>query len=125
MDDIFKTESFDIEKIIAELGLDAETTISLLKVLLHETRMTNEKLRQAAENGNYKDVTALAHDIKGSCGNFRLTDLYEIAAAVEKMGKNQGEINEIVEISFEIGRRINLYSEIIGKYDGTIKSNSY
>lgn len=113
----------NFEQISTDIGINLETTVNLLHMLFPQTRQTNFKLRQAAEKGDYKDIIACAHDIKGSCGNFRLMDIYETAAAIVKMGKNGDGIAEILKLSVEIDRMLDWYIEEVGKYDNSIKGS--
>lgn len=113
----------NIEQISSDIGIDLVTTIKLLKMLFPQTRQTNIKLRQAAKKGDYKEIVEFAHDIKGSCGNFRLMDIYETAAEIVKMGKNGDSTEEILKLSEKMDLMLDRYIEKVGKYDGSIKGS--
>lgn len=119
-----RKETTDFSRVSEEIGIDLPTTLELLNLLFLQTRKTNASLKSAAENGDYPNVVAYAHDIKGSCGNFRLMDLYETAAAVEKMGRSGGPAGGMLPLVAEIDRMLDLYAEEMDKDHGAIESGT-
>ena len=113
--DTVKSKS-SIEKIASDIGIDLNTTIDLLKMLLSQTRLTNAELNQAVELGSYKDIISFAHDIKGSCGNFRLMDIYETSATIERMGRNSEDTKEMSKLCSEIDGMLDWYVEEVRTY---------
>lgn len=59
----------------------------VIEIFLQETPARLEQLDQAYAVGDADGITAIAHSIKGSCGNFGATRLASITLAVEQCGK--------------------------------------
>jgi CheY-like chemotaxis protein len=77
----------DTQKLMKELMLNEEELIMLLTLFLKKMKGTLSDLEQAIQNKEYKKIGLLAHDIKGSSGNFRIDFLQKNANEMESMAK--------------------------------------
>lgn len=124
MDEENFRETVDFNQISSEIGINLDTTIDLLKMLFVQTYETNAKLHKAAETGNYQDMIVFSHDIKGSCGNFRLADIYQASAEIEMIGKSGGDCETALQLSSKIGHMLDLYQEELKKYHDSTQGDS-
>lgn len=79
----------DMNKIAAELGIDQEVVLELLKEYLKEADGLIGKLEGSLASGDYAVLISTAHTLKGSSGNLRMTPIQEAARAVELSGKEK------------------------------------
>jgi two-component system, sensor histidine kinase and response regulator len=66
----------------------------LIQLFLHETGQRLAEIEAAADAGDPARVSQIAHTIKGTAGNFRAQDLYQLAREVESLGQ-EGRITEV------------------------------
>ncbi len=79
----------DTQKLMKELMLNEEELIMLLTLFLKKMKGTLSDLEQAIQNKEYKKIALLAHNIKGSSGNFRIDFLQKNASEMESMAKSE------------------------------------
>ena len=77
----------DTQKLMKELMLNEEELIMLLTLFLKKMKSTLRDLEQAIQNKEYRSIALLAHNIKGSSGNFRIDFLQRNASEMENMAK--------------------------------------
>ena len=80
----------DTEKLMKELMLSKEELLMLLKLFLQKMQDVLPTLQSAIENQEFTLMAKLAHNIKGSSGNFRIKSLQRLAHEMEKKAK-QGD----------------------------------
>ena len=91
----------------AAIGLKPKHIPMLVGSFLEESVGILENLRSAIASNDYEGIKASAHAIKGSAGNLRFNEIYEMAKEVELAGSQSdasfdyeghlGAIKEAVE----------------------------
>ncbi len=71
------------EEMAASIGLKAKHIPMLVGSFLEETASIIETLKQSISNRDYDQIKANAHAIKGSAGNLRFNEVYEMAKEME------------------------------------------
>lgn len=84
----------EFQKVAQELGLDQEEYQELLQEFLEEKKKDMEALEIALAQKDGDQVFQLAHKIKGSAGNLRLTAMGGFAAKIENAAK-EGDLRRI------------------------------
>ncbi|MBO7336279.1 MAG: response regulator, partial [Lachnospiraceae bacterium] len=77
---------------------DAETLKNAVLSFYEESKEKHEKIKNAAETGNYRDFTILVHALKSSSGLLGATGLSEKAKHLEALG-NQENGEEITRLT--------------------------
>jgi HPt (histidine-containing phosphotransfer) domain-containing protein len=83
--------TIDLQKLADELDFDLEDVEMLLGVFLDSAESTLKKMREAIEKNDKEGLFHLAHSIKGSALNLRLTDISELAKEIEMRARNDEE----------------------------------
>jgi len=83
--------NLNYEEMAATIGLKAKHIPLLIGSFLEEATPILEKLRIAIQNREYEVIQHAAHSLKGSAGNLRFTELYEMAKEMEHAGANAEE----------------------------------
>ena len=73
----------DYEEMAAKMGIKPKHIRRLIESFIGETTTSLEKLNEAIERKDYKQIEHCAHSIKGSAGNMQFNDMYEMARLVE------------------------------------------
>lgn len=71
------------EEMAASIGLKAKHIPMLIGSFLEESSGIITKLESAVSSADYSTIKSAAHSIKGSAGNLRFTDVYEMAREME------------------------------------------
>lgn len=71
------------DEMAQEIGLKAKHIPILVASFLEESVTILEKLQIAIESKNYQDIKSQAHAIKGSAGNLRFNEVYEMTKEME------------------------------------------
>ncbi|MDA7818239.1 Hpt domain-containing protein [Sulfurimonas sp.] len=79
------------EEMAASIGLKAKHIPMLVGSFLEESAPLLESLEGSINNKDYAEIKAGAHSIKGSAGNLRFTEIYEMAKEMEFAGTDQKE----------------------------------
>lgn len=66
------------------MGLDLEDLQEMIEDVLVDCSQKSEKLLEAATQGDTEQIRAIAHDIKGSTGNYGLMTANQLALQIEK-----------------------------------------
>lgn len=74
------------EEMAKLIGLKVKHIPMLVGSFLEETEPLLTKLHTAIKDKDYALVRSIAHSIKGSAGNLRFTELYEMAKELEYAG---------------------------------------
>lgn len=80
----------DYEALAQEMGIKPKHIPMLVKSFLDEAIVLLEKLEKAIEEKNYPQIAQFIHSIKGSAGNMKLDDLYEMGKIME-LAANESE----------------------------------
>ena len=75
--------SLNHEEMAAAIGLKIKHIPLLIMSFIEESTPILEKIEDAIAQGDYAAIRASAHSIKGSAGNLKFTDLYEMAREME------------------------------------------
>lgn len=67
----------------AAIGLKAKHIPLLVGSFLGESQTIMESLSEAIDSNSYEDIKLHAHSIKGSAGNLKFDDIYEMAKEME------------------------------------------
>jgi len=67
----------------AQIGLKAKHIPMLIGVFLEESNEIMPALKNALDSKNFEEIQSKAHSIKGSAGNLRFTEVYEMAREME------------------------------------------
>ena len=76
------------EEMAMEIGLKAKHIPILIASFLEESVSILEELQNSISNVDYKSIKANAHAIKGSAGNLRFNEIYEMAKEIEFAGSD-------------------------------------
>ncbi len=95
-------EGLDGAKLQAELMLSSDELLMLLNLFIKKMHTTIPELQNAIVKRDYKKIALLAHNIKGSSGNFRIESLQKSASEMEKMAKNEVEEFDYEAVSLEM-----------------------
>lgn len=76
------------EEMAANIGLKAKHVPMLIGSFLDESTSIMQALSEAIANRDFPNIKAHAHSIKGSSGNLKFTDIYEMAKEVEFAGND-------------------------------------
>jgi len=79
----------DSEKLMKELMLTHDELLMLLDMFLKKMSKLLPELHAAIESENFKEVSLIAHSIKGSSANFRIEALQSLAYEVEYNAKSK------------------------------------
>ena len=102
--------NLNLEEMAASIGLNVKHMPILIGSFLSESEGALERLSEAVESRDYDNIREHAHFIKGSAGNLKFNELYEISKEMEFAGTDKNE-------SFEF----EVYLEAIKKAIATIK----
>lgn len=79
------------EEMAAQIGLNVKHIPILVQSFTDESEKIMLDLEEAIASKNYKDIGAYAHSIKGSSGNLKFTEMYELAKDMELSAKEGQE----------------------------------
>ena len=71
------------EDMAAAIGLKIKHMPMLIASFIDESQTIMSSLEGAIETNNYSDIKSFAHSIKGSAGNLKFNEVYEMAKEVE------------------------------------------
>lgn len=93
----------EIENIIeltrVNLGIDKNDTLELLEDFFTEITTSLKELKEKIKENDYESICKISHSIKGSAGNLRINEIYELAKEIEDMGKKKNLEN--VNVKFK------------------------
>jgi len=75
--------SLNYEEISAAIGLKVKHMPMLIGSFLEESETIMGSLSDAIDAKNYADIKSHAHSIKGSAGNLKFNEIYEMAKEIE------------------------------------------
>ena len=83
--------NINAEEMAASIGLKAKHIPMLIGSFLEEALPLLETLQRAIESKDYTTIRHAAHSIKGSAGNLRFTEVYDMAKELEFAGAESNE----------------------------------
>ncbi len=106
--------ALDYDSLASSIGLKTKYIPVLIKSFFDETTLILEALEESIECNEYDKIRLNAHAIKGSAGNLKFSEIYEMAK----------------EIEFEAAKKSSdfeykLYLEAIKKAMNTISISSF
>jgi len=79
------------EEMSAAIGLKVKHIPMLIGSFLEESQTIMGSLSDAIDSKNYADIKSHAHSIKGSAGNLKFNDIYEMAKEIELSATSSDE----------------------------------
>jgi len=73
----------NFEEMAASIGLKAKHMPILIGSFLDESKMIIVSLREAIDSGDFENMKLHSHSIKGSAGNLKFSEIYEMAREME------------------------------------------
>lgn len=80
-------KGLDTQKLSEELMLSEDELMMLVDLFIKKMSKQIPQMQEAIATRDYKTIALIAHSIKGSSGNFRLEEVQEESAKIEKMAK--------------------------------------
>lgn len=80
---------FDLEVALERIGGDREFLFELLHELMGQMEENTESLEAAVKNGDFYNLKAIAHGLKGVASNLGADRVADYFNALEKKGTNQ------------------------------------
>ncbi len=102
--------NLDYDDMAKNIGLKSKHIPLLIASFLEESEPILQKLDTAIQANDYETIRGAAHSLKGSSGNLRFNELYEMSREMEFAGAKS-------DTSFEYTQ----YLEAISKAVATIK----
>ncbi len=99
-------QGVDKEFILKELSLSEEELGMLLTLFLKKRDTLLPELEAAIVKKDFARIAKIAHDIKGSSGNFRLEDVQKEASQMERMAKEMREDFDFISSFDFIARKL-------------------
>ena len=78
--------SLNFEEMAAAIGLKPKHMPMLIGSFLEESGSILSNIKTAIDSANYADIKLHAHSIKGSAGNLKFTEIYDMAREMEFAG---------------------------------------
>ena len=78
--------SLNFEEMAAGIGLKPKHMPVLIGSFLEESGPILSNIKTAIDSANYADIKMHAHSIKGSAGNLKFTEIYDMAREMEFAG---------------------------------------
>ena len=75
------------EEMAAKIGLNVKHIPILVQSFTEESKILLKQLETAIHAKDYTEVGNVAHSIKGSSGNLKFDEMYELAKALEHSAK--------------------------------------
>lgn len=79
------------EEMAASIGLNVKHMPILIDSFVQESNGAITKLQDAIEENNYDAIHKSAHFIKGSAGNLKFNEIYEMCQEMEKEASNAND----------------------------------
>ena len=81
--------NLDAQEMASSIGLNVKHIPILVQSFTDESNGIVDKLISAANNNDFDVIANTAHSIKGSAGNLKFNEMYELAKVVELSAKNK------------------------------------
>lgn len=96
--------SINHEEMAASIGLKLKYIPVLIASFIEESNQILDLLEESISTKNYEKIRSNAHSIKGSAGNLKFTEIYEMAKEMEVAASTQKSDFEY-EIYFDTIKR--------------------
>lgn len=83
--------NLNFEEMASAIGLKPKHIPVLIMSFTEESKKILVELRKAIDEKNYEEIRHHAHSIKGSAGNLKFDELYEMAKSMEFAAKDQDD----------------------------------
>jgi len=83
--------NINFEEMAVAIGLKAKHIPMLIASFLEESTEALNSLQNAVESRDFSDIHSAAHFIKGSAGNLRFNEVYEMSKEMELSAENSKE----------------------------------
>ena len=80
--------NLNAEEMATKIGLNVKHMPILIKSFLDEGKTIIKQLESAVEDNDYEKISLNAHSIKGSAGNLKFDEIYELAKDIELSAKD-------------------------------------
>lgn len=105
----------DKQRTMQELGIPEDMYNELLQVFIEQTEGALKNLYEGLRKQNYEEIAKAAHFIKGSAGNLRLDEIYQLSKGIEAAAKDNTDI-KIIEVNIrQLKIRFEELCSIVGK----------
>jgi len=81
-------KTFDVDALISELELDQEDIVELFDDFKEFIEETMPELKKSIESSDMGKARSQSHSIKGSAGNLRINEVYEISKRMQDEAEN-------------------------------------
>jgi HPt (histidine-containing phosphotransfer) domain-containing protein len=81
--------NIDAQEMANRIGLNVKHIPILVKSFLDESKSILEQLEAAISSRDYKQISHTAHSIKGSSGNLKFNEMYELTRDMELSAKDE------------------------------------
>jgi len=98
------------EEMASKIGLNVKHIPILVQSFMQESEELIAQLEAAIANKNYNEISSVAHSIKGSSGNLKFNEIYELAKEMELSAKANKEDYYYAEACQSIKMAINSIS---------------
>jgi len=75
--------NINYKKMAESIGLSSKHIPILIMSFVDETNSVMDDFKEAIDSNNYEKIKINAHSIKGSAGNLRFNEIYEMAKEME------------------------------------------
>ena len=103
-----------LKELGANLGLEKDEFIELVRILVTSATSDIEKLKQAYKDGNAQHVVEAAHSLNGASGNLGFSDFSRIAKTAEDNARDEN-LDGAEEIMSSMEERLGKIKEQLEK----------
>lgn len=106
-----KSINYAMDNVALELELPQEFLKELLDTFFDTVVNEIVELQKAVEFQDYKQIYEIAHSIKGSAGNLRITEVFEKAKEIEQNAKENNDKINYLTLTMELNILIENYKK--------------
>lgn len=77
----------DRDKLAAQLGFKRTDIDMLIGIFIKNSKSSLEEMHKMIRQNNMQGIADTAHAIKGSAGNLKLNEIFELSKSIEIMAK--------------------------------------
>ncbi len=108
-------DAFDLAGALDRLGGDQELLRELVQFFLEDSPGLLDRLRDGLGAGHAQSVERAAHSLKGLAANFGATRAIDLAASIERLGRD-GDLGGASQRFPELQTEIELLQQALAKY---------
>jgi HPt (histidine-containing phosphotransfer) domain-containing protein len=87
----------DHEEVALSIGIKPKYIPMLIASFIDESKQILDLLKESIESKNYDNIRSCAHSIKGSAGNIKFNEIYEMAKEMEIAAKEENSDFEYMQ----------------------------